>query len=120
MEIKILKEARSRLAEITSKEILIGKDVQEALDLMASCSYQGAEGMLLYEHQFTKDFFDLKTGLAGEILQKFSTYQMRMAIIGDFEKYSSTSFRDFRRESHRQVRIIFAGSREEAIRLMIG
>ncbi len=120
MKINLLKDNQPILAEIVSDEILIDNDTQEALDLMASCSYQGAEGMLLYEHQFTKEFFDLKTGLAGEVLQKFSTYQMRMAIIGDFEKYTSKSFRDFRRESNQQGRIIFAGSREEAIRLMIG
>ena len=120
MEINIIKNNQPVLAEILSDEILIDKDTQEALDLMASCSYQGAEAMLLYEHQFTKDFFFFSTVVAGEILQKFSTYQMRMAIIGDFEKYSSKSFRDFRRESNQQGRIIFTGSREEAIRLMIG
>jgi hypothetical protein len=31
----------------------------------------------------------LKTGLAGEILQKFSTYNMRLGIVGDFSAYTS-------------------------------
>ncbi|MCK7528774.1 MAG: DUF4180 domain-containing protein [Ignavibacteriales bacterium] len=34
---------------------------------------------------FISDFFDLKTGIAGEILQKFSTYNVRLAILGDFQ-----------------------------------
>jgi len=30
------------------------------------------------------DFFDLSTGLAGEILQKFVNYHVKIAIVGDF------------------------------------
>jgi hypothetical protein len=51
-----------------------------------------SEGIIMYEAQIIPDFFDLKSGIAGEILQKFSNYDMRLAIIGDVSKYTSNVF----------------------------
>ena len=53
--------------------------------------------------------------MAGEILQKFTTYRVELAIIGDFSKYPGKSIRDFIYESNRYGRINFVNSREEAI-----
>ena len=36
---------------------------------------------------FSEAFFDLKTRLAGEILQKYINYHVKVAIIGDFSVY---------------------------------
>jgi hypothetical protein len=38
-------------------------------------------GLLLDESQLGADFFDLRTGLAGEVLQKFTNYRVRLAIV---------------------------------------
>jgi uncharacterized protein DUF4180 len=38
-------------------------------------------GLLLDERQLGADFFDLRTGLAGEVLQKFTNYRVRLAIV---------------------------------------
>ncbi|MFZ2340826.1 MAG: DUF4180 domain-containing protein [Bacteroidales bacterium] len=62
-----------------------------------------------------KDFFDLKTKIAGDILQKFSNYRMKLAIIGDFSAIKSKSLRDFIRESNNAGTINFVGSMEEAM-----
>jgi len=56
----------------------------------------------------------LKTGLAGEILQKFSNYYVELAIVGDFSKYSSKNLQDFIYESNKVGRINFVSSVEEA------
>ncbi|HYX07928.1 MAG TPA: DUF4180 domain-containing protein, partial [Bacteroidales bacterium] len=61
-----------------------------------------------------EDFFRLETRLAGEILQKFSTYNQKLAINGDFSVYNSISLHDFIRESNKVKRIVFAGTVEEA------
>lgn len=92
--------------------------VQQALDLLVEYYYQNADGIVLFEHNLSPDFFDLKTGLAGDILQKFSTYRMRLAIIGDFTKYASKSLQDFIRESNKLGHIIFADSIEQAKELL--
>lgn len=101
------------VAEIVSENIIIN-EAQDALDLMADCRYSGNDGIIMYESQIIPEFFDLKTGIAGEILQKFSTYDMQLAIIGDFSKYTSKSLHDFIYESNKAGRISFVGSLNEA------
>ena len=101
------------IAEIVSDKIEIN-DLQDALDIMATCSYKGAEGIIIDEKNIIPDFFDLKTGVAGEILQKFSTYNMKVAITGDFSKYTSKSLKDFIYESNKTGHILFVDSVETA------
>jgi len=102
------------IAELTDKNFIIN-EVQDALDLMADVSYQGCNRMIVYESNLNKDFFDLRTGLAGEILQKFSNYNFKLAIIGDFSLYESLSLRDFIRESNRGNMIYFAEDLQTAL-----
>lgn len=103
----------THIAEITSDEILI-RNTQDALDMMANCGYQGANKIILHQKNFIPAFFDLKTGIAGDILQKFSNYRAQLAIVGDFTEVESKSLRDFIRESNRQGRIFFVDSMQEA------
>jgi len=41
----------------------------------------GAEGLLLTADDLGPEFFNLRSGLAGELLQKFSNYRLRVAIV---------------------------------------
>ena len=88
-------------------------EAQDALDLMASLG--GARKMILHAGDLHPDFFDLSTRLAGEILQKFSTYAVQLAIVGDFSPYRSDSFRAFRRESNRGGGVSFRPGVDEAL-----
>jgi hypothetical protein len=101
-----------KIAEIHSNEVII-QNAQDALDLLVNCGYNGAIGVIVQEDNLAPDFFELRTGIAGEILQKFSTYQMRMAIVGDYSKFSSKSLNDFIYESNKVGRINFVKSVEE-------
>jgi hypothetical protein len=114
MEINIHQFNNVNVAEIRSERIVIN-EVQDALDLMADCGYRGANSMIIHEKNLVPEFFELKTRIAGEILQKFSNYRVRLAIVGDFSKYTSKSLRDFIFESNKQGRVIFTGSVEEAL-----
>ena len=121
LEIIVAGEAREenqegvRIAEVKSAGIVIGQ-TQDALDLMANADYLGARKIMIREEHLDPAFFDLKTGMAGEILQKFTNYRVQLAIIGDFSKYPGKSIRDFIFESNRYGRINFVSSREEAIK----
>ncbi len=114
MEIEVLKIGNIDIAKILANEVIIN-DHQDALDLMANCQYKGAHKIMVKEGHIVSGFFDLKSGIAGEILQKFSTYRCQLAIIGDFSKYTSKSLRDFMYESNIIGRIIFVNNEEEAI-----
>lgn len=107
----------ARIAEINSEDIII-RDVQDALDLMADCSYHGAGRIIIYEKNLLPVFFDLKTGLAGDILQKFSNYRVKLAIVGEFSEYDSKSLRDFIRESNKQRQVNFVRTKEEALHIL--
>jgi hypothetical protein len=114
MEIDIIEINRNNIAVLKSSGVVI-LETQDALDLMAEAGYLNSYKIIIKENQVTPDFFDLKTGIAGEILQKFSTYNVQLAIIGDFSKYNSKSLRDFKFESNKHGRINFVSSFEEAI-----
>ena len=65
-------------------------------------------------------FFDLRSGVAGEFVQKFVNYGRRLAIVGDISAAveQSTALRDFVRESNRGRQLWFvADSAELSARL---
>lgn len=113
MKINIITADKTNLATIESDHIIIN-NTQDAVDLMMNASYQGAFKLIVKAEQLNPDFFDLKTGIAGDILQKFSTYNMQLAILGDFSIYTSKSLRDFIFESNRVGRILFVTTLQEA------
>ena len=102
------------MAEVVSDELLI-RETQDALDLMADISCQGVMKIIVYAKNLTPEFFNLKSKLAGEVLQKFSNYRVQLAIVGDFSRYESKSLRDFIYESNKFRQINFVSSLEEAI-----
>jgi hypothetical protein len=60
-------------------------------------------------------FFDLRTGIAGDILQKASNYRIRLAIVADFTKYVSKSLQDFMYESNQANQVLFVVATETAV-----
>lgn len=107
----------TQIAELVSDETIIN-NTEDGLDLLGSLYYQGFDKIIISEKNITPDFFDLKNGIAGEILQKFSTYRVRLAIVGDFSKYTSKSLTDFIYESNKGRDINFVNSTTEAIHIL--
>ncbi len=103
------------IAELINNELIIS-DVQDVLDLMAESGSLGCRSIIISKKNFDERFFDLKTGIAGEILQKFSNYRVRLAITGDFTVYKSKSLQDFIRECNRVGFIIFCDNVNSAIK----
>lgn len=102
-----------QIAELISEEIEI-RNTQDALDIMMNCAYNGANSLIVQQANLIPDFYDLKTGIAGDILQKFSTYNTKLAIVGDFGNVRSESLQNFIYESNKMGRINFVGSVEKA------
>lgn len=103
----------SQAAELISEELLIA-DVDSGSQLFIDLYYQGFDIFFFHEKNITPAFFDLSSGMAGELLQKASNSQLRLAFIGNFDAYNSNSLRDFIRESNRYGKILFVSSVEEA------
>lgn len=94
--------------------------IQDAVDLLGEAGFEGCNSIIVCEKNLHVDFFDLRSGLAGEILQKFSNYRFKLAIIGDFSKYKSKNFQDFVRESNKGKRILFVENIDEALHRLTG
>lgn len=115
MNINTVSKNGVEIASVQSDEILIS-DVQSALDLIATVSYEaGTHRIILSKSVVNEEFFDLKTRLAGEIIQKFINYQAKVAIVGDFSMYPSKSLRDFIYESNNGKDLFFLPNEEQAI-----
>lgn len=115
MNIHTVNQNGVNIAIVQSDEVLI-TDVQSALDLMATVKYEAdADRIIINKSAVSEDFFDLKTRIAGEILQKFVNYQVKLAIIGDFSYYSSKALRDFIYECNNGRDIFFLADEDQAM-----
>ncbi|MFZ7121629.1 MAG: DUF4180 domain-containing protein [Eubacteriaceae bacterium] len=111
---KINKNNNSIVALFDKDEITI-KNVNDVLDIMANVSSMNSYKIVIYKESLNESFFDLKTKLAGEILQKLVNYNMKIAIIGNFEEYNSKSLHDFIFESNNGKQIFFKSTLEEGL-----
>jgi len=101
MNIETVKNRGLPVAVVTSDEPVI-TDTQSALDLAMTVKYEtGCTNIAINKGAITDDFFVLSTRLAGEILQKFTNYGVRLAIFGDFSRYTSKPLKDFIYESNK-------------------
>jgi hypothetical protein len=82
---------------------------RDAVDLISSAASSGARLVIIPTGRLGDAFFDLKTRIAGEFLQKFVTYGVQVAILGDISRYvaQSTALRDFVYESNQGRHIWF-------------
>lgn len=115
MEISTIKQSNIEIAIVKSNEVLL-RDVQTALDFMATVQYEtGCNYIILDKTAINEDFFDLKTKLAGDILQKFVNYDVKIAIIGDFSGYTSKSLKDFIYESNNGKDAFYLANEAQAV-----
>ena len=115
MKINTIIENNIKIAVVNSEEVLID-DVQSALDFIATVNYEtGCNHIVLNKSAICNDFFNLSTRLAGEILQKYINYHIKLAIIGDYSSHTSKSLKDFIYESNRGKDFLFVSTVDEAI-----
>jgi len=103
-------EIKGQPAARVAERGVVVTSAQDALTLVAE---SGCGRIVLRREQLHPDFYELRTGLAGEVMQKIVTYGCRLAIVGDFADVHSRSFRALMHESNRTGRVVFAESEEE-------
>lgn len=90
-------------------------DSFDAVHLVSACVESGARGILLDDRVLPPEFFDLSTGLVGEILHKLTMYHIRLAGVVPDVSIHSPSFRAFLREANSGSQIRFHSTREQAV-----
>jgi len=115
MKIEHLRDNETDIAVLSSEEKLI-VDIQSALDLAMTVKYEtGTTNIVISKLAVCEEFFILSSGIAGEILQKFINYHVRIAIYGDYSQYTSKPLKDFIYESNNGNNFFFVSTKEEAI-----
>lgn len=105
-------DAAGGIVELQSESVLIN-NAAEALELMFSFPQPK---LIIAKENVCPEFFDLASGVAGDIVQKFVNYGRMLAIVGDYSQFTSKSLMDFIRESNKTGVVIFPSSTDEAIR----
>jgi PadR family transcriptional regulator, regulatory protein AphA len=90
-------------------------DEPSTLDLIALCGEEETDSILFYETNFTEDFFDLKTGLAGKVLLKLSNYRIKAAAVIPPEIVGSGRFYEMVLETNRRNDFRVYPNRDDAL-----
>ncbi|MBP2471298.1 hypothetical protein JOF53_000170 [Crossiella equi] len=85
-------------------------DERAALDLMADHGFP--TWLLVPVERLPEEFFKLRTGVAGAVVQKFVNYNVKLAVVGDLSARiaASPTLADFVREANRWRQLWFVAS----------
>lgn len=88
--------------------------IEAATEMLGDAAWGEAEIVVIPAARLTDDFFELRTGLAGEVTQKYVNYRLRLAIVGDIGSRvaESVSLRAWVAESNRGQQLWFEPSLE--------
>jgi hypothetical protein len=84
--------------------------------LVAGCVERGARALLLDRAALPDAFFDLRSGIAGELAQKLVNYEIRLAAVVPDLAVHSARFGEFAREANRVGPLRFFATRADAVR----
>ena len=87
----------------------------DALGLLYADSADEADWIAVPVARLDPAFFDLRTGLAGAVAQKFANYRVGLAVVGDIGAHvaASAALRDFVRECSRGRQVWFVADEAE-------
>lgn len=77
------------------------QQVDDITKVIEACFNYQTKRVLLYSENLTDRFFDLSSLEAGEILQKFRNYKIRLAVVIGHSMQLSSAFRDLMVEENR-------------------
>ncbi|MFG2937301.1 DUF4180 domain-containing protein [Streptomyces sp. NPDC048282] len=80
-----------------------------ALDLLGDAMGRDAELVAVPVERVGEEFFRLRSGVAGAVVQKFANYRLRLAVVGDLSHHlaASSALRDFVYEANRGRQLWF-------------
>ncbi|WP_437050893.1 DUF4180 domain-containing protein [Streptomyces sp. enrichment culture] len=103
------------------KVLVCGADGRElsggdtALELIGDAMGCHAEVVAVPVDRVADAFFTLRSGVAGDVVQKFANYRIRLVVVGDITARvaASEALRDFVREANRGDQVWFVTDRPE-------
>jgi PadR family transcriptional regulator, regulatory protein AphA len=86
----------------------------DALDLIALCWEQEAQAIMLHSSALSPDFFNLKTTFAGNFIQKFINYNIKVAAVFPQELVQKGRFKEMALETNKGNHFRMYETKEEA------
>lgn len=92
------------------------------LDLLAESAGRGVATVAVPVARLDPAFFDLASGVAGELVQRLANYRIRLAVVGELpaRALESRAFAAFVREGNRRTTTLFAPSFDDLCRRLEG
>ncbi|HHE40889.1 MAG TPA: DUF4180 domain-containing protein [Candidatus Cloacimonetes bacterium] len=112
--ITVHNENEVTFVECKPPEKLISSE-QDAVDLIGLCGYHQTNNLLMYTNNVDKSFFDLKSTLAGAVLQKYMNYYMRVALVLPSNIEHNKRFSEMALETNKGNHFRLFKTREEAV-----
>ncbi|WP_368487922.1 DUF4180 domain-containing protein [Clostridium sp. BJN0013] len=100
MNYKVIERNNKKYIECNSSETLLRSE-QDALNLTAACVENNIYLLMLHSEVLTDDFFKLRTGLAGQVLQKFINYHVKVVVVLTSEQKIKGKFKELIAESNK-------------------
>jgi len=115
MSIMIFEKMTARDGGMVARLTQLDAPIRDSGDFLDVLATGASETLVLQDVHLAPAFFDLKSGVLGEVLQKVSNYRARLVILGDFSDIESTALRQFIGESNRGGRVVFADDLENGL-----
>lgn len=112
MDYQVIEKNNRKYIGLDATGALIQNE-RDALDLISLCMENSINLLLIPGERLSDEFFNLKTGTAGAILQKFMQYGVKAAVILDKGRCQGR-FRDLMIESNRGNMFRVYESQDEA------
>jgi hypothetical protein len=108
MTAKLIELPNHRLLVLNAEGPILTRK-QDLLDLIPEAFAQKASVLVVPVPRLDPAFFQLRSGLAGEFVQKIVNYQLKLVIVGDISAQvaASEALRDFVREANRGNSVFF-------------
>jgi hypothetical protein len=90
-------------------------DAFDPTAVVTRCIENGSRTLLLDAPALPSEFFDLSSGMAGELLHKLSLYGIRMAGVVADPSIHSDAFQSFHLETNRGSQVRFFPTRAQAV-----
>jgi hypothetical protein len=90
---------------------------QDALDAIGEAWGSDASTIVVPVDRFAAEFFELRTGVLGELTQKFVNYRIRLVVLGDVSAHvqASDAFRDYVHETNAGDQVWFVSDEAELV-----
>ncbi len=99
MDYQVVEKDNQKYIKLDHSGAFIEKE-QDALKLVSICAENGTNLLLIQDERLPNEFLQLKTGIAGAVLQKFDMYNIKAVAVLDQDRIKG-KFRDFIFESNR-------------------